>query len=202
MAVGEAIDRLAHRARRQPHPLGSLGVGFEVHHLALKQQRAGLAVLGLVVAPGEWAAARAIAHQRQFGLGQQLQQIGPRRDQPDLDHPAGHRHHIIDRAERVGQRVEAGPGDLLFEQPGDVAGADRATVRPVAALQPEDIAQPVVADVPAFGEARFDLAARVEPHQPLRHRIAQHGVGGGQLPRRVAKARGGTNHRHPDRRIA
>ena len=126
---------------------------------------------------GERPAACAAARHRELGLGEQRQQIGARRDQPDLDHPVGHRHHVVDRAERVLQRILAAAGDLPLEQAGDLLRGDLAAIGPFGRSDPEDVAEAVVADVPALGEARDDVAGRIEPDQPLRDILQKHRVG-------------------------
>ena len=60
----------------------------------------------------------------------------------------------VDRAQRVLQRVGAGGAQLPAEDSRDILGLDLAPVGPFASLQPEDVAEAVVADVPTLREAR------------------------------------------------
>ncbi len=72
---------------------------------------------------------------------------------------------------------------------------DLAPVGPVARRQAKDVAQAVVADVPALGEAGLDLAARIEPHQSLRDARQQHLLRRGE--RAVARDRPRSAARSP-----
>ena len=126
--------------------------------------------------------AEPFASQPHFRLGEQLQQIGPRRIEADLDHPVGHRDDFGNRAKRILQAVAASGPQGAGEHPGHVARLDRPPIGPVARAQPEDIAKPVVADVPPFGQPGLDLPARIEADQPLRDVADQHLLRGGQRP--------------------
>ena len=70
----------------------------------------------------ERSAALALADQRELGLGEQLQQIGPRRLQADLEHAIGHRDDLVDRAQRVLERIVAVGGDLAAAGPARPGG--------------------------------------------------------------------------------
>ena len=131
-----------------------------------------------------------IARDCEIGLGEQLKQVGAGRAQPDFDDAVGHRQYLVDRAQCVLELIEAGLAPRPIELAGDVARVDLSPRRPFARLEPEDIAQPVVADVPALGKARLDLAARIEPDEALRGIGEKDVVGFGQRPiHRVDKLR-------------
>ena len=76
-----------------------------------------------------------------------------------------------------------------LEDPRDLLGGELPAARPVRGGDAEDVAEAVVADVPALGEAGDDLPGRVEPHQPLRDIGEQHRVRAAQRPlRRIARS--------------
>jgi hypothetical protein len=108
------------------------------------------------------AAAARPAHQRQLGLGEQLEQHRHRARQADLDHPAGHRADLGDRREVEPERGTAQPADRFAERRARAFGGQLATVGPRAVAQPENEAAPVVGDDPAVGERRNHLALGVE----------------------------------------
>ena len=113
--------------------------------------------------------ADAVAEDRQLGLGEQRQQIGARRDQPDLDHPVGHCDDVVDRAERVLERILAAA--RRFARLSSRATCWAVILRPSGHFgrgDAENVAQPVVADVPALGEPGDDVAAGIEPDEALR----------------------------------
>ena len=124
------------------------------------------------------AGALAVQDDRHFGLGEQLQEIGPRAAQADLEHAVGHRDDILDRAEHRLQRVAARPAQRGAEPRHDLLGGDRLAVRPLGAAQAEGVAQPVVGDDPALRQRRLDLAGGVEADQALGGRLEQEGGGG------------------------
>ena len=110
------------------------------------------------------------------GLGQQLQEIGMRRVQLDLDHPAGHRDGFVHGRHIIAQAAVAQFGQALVQQPRHAFGGDLATVVPLRIEQPENIAEAVVGDDPAGGEGRDHAAVLVESDQTLGDRRA-HGRG-------------------------
>ena len=57
---------------------------------------------------------------REVRLGEQRQQVRARREQPDFDDPVGHRDDVLDRAERVLERVLAARAELALEDPCDL----------------------------------------------------------------------------------
>ena len=63
---------------------------------------------------GEWSGASIAAQDREFGLRQQRQEVGTRREQLDLDHPVGHRNNVLDRPKRVLEWIAAALGELPF----------------------------------------------------------------------------------------
>ena len=114
--------------------------------------------------------------QAHFRLGQQLQEIGMRRVQLDLDHPAGHRDDFVHGRHIIAQAAVAQFREALVQQPRHAFGGDLATVVPLRIEQPENIAEAVVGDNPAGGEGRDHAAFLVEPDQTLGDRCA-HGRG-------------------------
>ena len=109
--------------------------------------------------------------------------MGPGSLQADFEHAVGHRHDLVDRAERVLQRIVAARRDLPLEQPRDLLRGELPAVRPLDGLQPEDVAEAVVGDVPALRKARHDLARRIEPDQPLADVGQKNGLRLGQRSR-------------------
>ena len=103
----------------------------------------------------------------ELGLGEQREQVGARGEKADLDHAIGHRDDVLDRAERIFEVILAARRDLPLEQPRDLLRIHLAAVGPVGRSDAEDIAQAVVADVPALRQSADDIAARVELDEPL-----------------------------------
>ncbi|KAG5723018.1 hypothetical protein E4T56_gene20933, partial [Termitomyces sp. T112] len=114
--------------------------------------------------------------QAQFGLGQQLQEIGHGLVQPDLDHAPGHGANILDNRQILPQsaallrRNRAAQGQFCR-----LAAQPRA-IFPRAVAQAEDIAAPLISHDPAFGQTRHDLAFVIEADQTLGRRGAQKGI--------------------------
>ena len=154
-------------------------------------------VLGLARQQGERATAFTLADKCEFGQGEQLQQVGAGGAEADLDHPVGHRDDFVDCADGVLERVEAGGTALAIEYPRDFAGVDPAPAWPVARLQTEDVAEPIIADVPAFGEASVDLTASIEPDETLRDIAEQRLVGRSRSARRrIDQPRASADYQH------
>jgi hypothetical protein len=59
---------------------------------------------------------------------------------------------------------------------------DLLTVRPFHRRDSKDVAEAIVAQVPALGEPGDDIPVRVEADQTLRDVLEQHGVGFGERP--------------------
>jgi hypothetical protein len=118
---------------------------------------------------------------RHFGMGEQLQEIGPRPPQADLQHLVGHRDDVVDRAEHRLQRVAACPAQRRAEPRHDLLRRDPAAAGPVGAADAEGVAKPVVGDDPALRQRRLDLAGGVEPHQALGDGFGE--IGGGRIER-------------------
>ena len=139
---------------------------------------------------GEGPGAVAVAQDRHLRLREQRQQSGPRRAQRDLDDPVGHRHHVDDGAECILEAVLASAAKLALHQPGDVLGVDLASVGPVGRREAEDVAQAVVADCPALGEAADDVARCVEADEALGDVLEQHLVRKQERPRAGSRSFG------------
>jgi len=136
--------------------------------LVRRADRSAKAQLAVAPLDGKGAGPLAFIDQAHGRLSEQLQQFRARRRQPNFQHSVGHCHDFVDRAQGVLELVLAARSEHPADHSGDLLGGDLAPVRPLRAGQPEDVAQPIVADVPALRQPRFDLAARVEPNQALR----------------------------------
>ena len=110
---------------------------------------------------------------RQRGLGEELEKIGARRLEFDVDHLRRDRVHLVDRAEQRLQRVAAGGGDHRMETADDLGGVDRARAGGRQVWQAEDQAAAIVGDDPARRHPRHDLAAGVEADEALPGRLDQ-----------------------------
>ncbi len=117
------------------------------------------------------AAQRIEPEHRELGLSEQLEQIGARTLEPDLDHRIGHRHDLVDHGEEGRERVAAARRDRAAQHSRRLLGGDRRAVGPFGFAQAEDIAAAVVDHDPALGKPGLDLAGCVEAHQPLRGRV-------------------------------
>jgi hypothetical protein len=62
-----------------------------------------------------------------------------------------------------------------------MVGGDLPAVGPLGACQPEDVAEPVVADVPGFRQPRLDLAPGIEPDEALGGIGDENGLAGIEL---------------------
>ena len=142
----------------------------------------------------------AAAPQREFGLGEQLEQIGAGAQQPHFDDLRRHRDDLVDRRQERGEGVARAGSDLPPQLRDDLVGGDRAAIGPLGVAEAEDVAGALIDDDPAFGEPRFDLAAGVEPHQPLCRRIEQQpGRRIGQRAAGIGKPRCGADRTGDDR---
>ena len=126
-------------------------------------ERAAFAVVRL---KRERPGPRTAANDREFGLGEQVEQVGAGRSEPDFDHPVGHRDDVLDRAQRIVEAAIAGRAETRLERACNLFGGDLAAIAPFGRGQPKDVAQAVVADVPAFGQAADDIAAGIERNEP------------------------------------
>ena len=75
---------------------------------------------------------RLLGRQRQFGLGEQLQQVGARAVQPHLDHLRRHRDDLVDRGQKGRERVARSARDLRASARRRLCGGHRRCRRPSA----------------------------------------------------------------------
>ena len=125
----------------------------------------------------EGTGADAVADHRKLGLGEQGKEVWARRRKANLEHPLGHRDHFADRAKRIAEPVAAAALDLPAKRARDMLGGDLRPVRPARRRNPEDVAEAIVADVPALGHPGDDIAAGVEGDQALGDALEEHCVG-------------------------
>ena len=104
LAAGEGSDGLS--AAAPPSSTSSL-LASSSSPATISAREAKLTRPCLYRADAERPGAEAAADDRDFRLGEQREQVRARREQPDFDHPVGHRDDVVDRAERVLERVLA-----------------------------------------------------------------------------------------------
>ena len=129
------------------------------------------------------AGSGAVADDREFGLGQQCEKIGPGCLEPEFDHAVGHRNNVVHGAKRILERIGARSRKRALEDSRDLLGGKLASARPTRRRDPEDVGKAIVADVPTFGEAADNVASRIKTDQPLTDVGEQNGVGAWQWPK-------------------